>query len=73
MKKILYTLLLGGCLLSTPGCTKEDNPDVDPKCGFYNGRQLYNGPKGGCQGRLAFRRRGYEPTKQARLVRSGLF
>ncbi|WP_210516450.1 hypothetical protein [Hymenobacter terricola] len=45
MKKILYLLLLSGCLASTSSCSKDD---TDPKCGFYNGNQLYKGPQNGC-------------------------
>ena len=46
MKKIFFllciNLFLAGNLVLT-SCEKSGDP-----CGFYNGSQLYLGPKGGC-------------------------
>ena len=47
MKKILYLLLLSGCLSTASSCAKEES-DVDVPCGTYNGKTLYKGPKNGC-------------------------
>lgn len=45
MKKsfLAITLLLSILTITTLSCNKEDVP-----CGFHNGEQLFEGPKGGC-------------------------
>lgn len=53
MRKLKFIfVVLALLLLSTSNCTDDsneiDNNGGDYPCGFYNGKQLYTGPKGGC-------------------------